>query len=426
MDSIFINGGNALKGNITISGSKNASLPIMAAALLTDQELELTNLPILSDINTMEELLVNHGAKIARKIQSNDSLTLKISCFNINNYKAPYEIVRKMRASIWVLGPLVAKYGEALVSLPGGCAIGARQVDLHIAVLQAMGAEIEILQGYIHAYTRKRLKACSFVFPKVSVGATINAILAACLASGTTHLSNCAKEPEIRDLCNCLVKMGAVINGIGTDDLKITGQEELYGAKHEVLPDRIEAGTYMIAGAITKGDITISGINYDIVENIALKLEQSGIEITNLDNIIRVKYKGFLKSVDMATGVYPGFATDLQAQFMSLMALADSSSVITENIFENRFMHVPELCRMGANINVDGNHAIVRGVKTLSGAEVMASDLRASVSLILAGLAAKGTTKVRRVYHLDRGYQSLEKKLSACGADIIRVKGDSV
>jgi UDP-N-acetylglucosamine 1-carboxyvinyltransferase len=220
--------------------------------------------------------------------------------------------------------------------------------------------------------------------------------------------------------------MGAIIDGIGTDDLKITGQQELYGAKHDILPDRIEAGTYMIAGAITKGDITISGVDYDIVENVALKLAQSGIEVTNLNNVIRVKYNGLLKSVDMATGVYPGFATDLQAQFMSLMALADSSSIITENIFENRFMHVPELCRMGANINVDGNHAVVRGVKALSGAEVMASDLRASVSLILAGLAAEGSTKVRRVYHLDRGYQSLEKKLSACGADIVRVKGDSV
>ena len=426
MDSILINGGNALKGNISISGSKNASLPIMAAALLTDQVLELTNLPILSDINTMEALLVNHGTKIDRKMEGNDSLTLKISCANINNYKAPYDIVRKMRASIWVLGPLVAKYGNAIVSLPGGCAIGARQVDLHIAVLEAMGVEIKIVEGYIHAHTKSRLKSCSFVFPRVSVGATINAILAASLADGVTHLSNCAREPEIKDLCNCLIKMGAVIAGIGTDDLKITGQRELSGTKHNILPDRIEAGTYMIAGAITKGDITISGIEYDIVENVALKLEQTGVEITNSNNIIRVKYNGTLKSVDMATSVYPGFATDLQAQFMSLMTLSDSSSVITENIFENRFMHVPELCRMGANITVDGNHAVVRGVKALSGAEVMASDLRASVSLVLAGLAAIGTTKIRRVYHLDRGYQSLEKKLSACGADIVRIKGDSV
>ena len=426
MDSILINGGNALKGNISISGSKNASLPIMAASLLTDQVLELTNLPILSDINTMEELLLNHGTKIDRKIESNDSLTLKISCSNINNYKAPYEIVRKMRASIWVLGPLVAKDGSAIVSLPGGCAIGARQVDLHIAVLEAMGVEMEISDGYIHARTKKRLKPCSFIFPRVSVGATINAILAATLADGMTHLSNCAREPEIKDLCNCLIKMGALIEGVGTDDLKITGQKELHGTKYNILPDRIEAGTYMIAAAITKGDVTISGIDYDIVENIALKLRQVGLEVINSNNIIQVKYKGVLNSVDLSTSAYPGFATDLQAQFMSLMTLADASSAITENIFENRFMHVPELCRMGANIIVDGNHAVVRGVRNLRGAEVMASDLRASVSLVLAGLAATGTTKVRRVYHLDRGYQSLEKKLSACGANIVRVKGDSV
>lgn len=427
MDSIIINGGNALKGNIYVSGSKNASLPIMAASLLTDGVLELTNLPVLSDISTMEELLLNHGSKIDRKIENNDSLTLKISCSNINNYKAPYEIVRKMRASIWVLGPLVAKYGSAMVSFPGGCAIGARQVDLHIAVLEAMGVEIEILDGYIYARrTQKRLNACSFVFPRVSVGATINAILAATLADGTTHLSNCAREPEIKDLCNCLIKMGALIEGVGTDDLKITGQEELYGTKHSILPDRIEAGTYMIAAAITRGDLNIHGVDYDIIENIALKLMQVGVEVINSNNVIKVKYNGILKSVDLSTSAYPGFATDLQAQFMSLMTLANDSSVIIENIFENRFMHVPELCRMGANIIVDGNHAVVRGVEKLSGAEVMASDLRASVSLILAGLAANGITKVRRVYHLDRGYQSLEKKLSACGADIVRIKGDSV
>ena len=427
MDSIIINGGNALKGNIYVSGSKNASLPIMAASLLTDGVLELSNLPVLSDISTMEELLLNHGSKIDRKIENNDSLTLKISCSNINNYKAPYEIVRKMRASIWVLGPLVAKYGSAMVSFPGGCAIGARQVDLHIAVLEAMGVEIEILDGYIYARRiQKRLNACNFVFPRVSVGATINAILAATLADGTTHLSNCAREPEIKDLCNCLIKMGALIEGVGTDDLKITGQEELQGTKHSILPDRIEAGTYMIAAAITRGDLNIHGVDYDIIENIALKLMQVGVEVINSNNVIKVKYNGILKSVDLSTSAYPGFATDLQAQFMSLMTLANDSSVIIENIFENRFMHVPELCRMGANIIVDGNHAVVRGVEKLSGAEVMASDLRASVSLILAGLAANGITKVRRVYHLDRGYQSLEKKLSACGADIVRIKGDSV
>lgn len=432
MDSILINGGNRLKGNISISGSKNASLPIMAAALLTDEHMDLENLPILSDIDTMEELLTSLGAVIERTVQTNDSLSLKIACNNVNNHKADYEIVRKMRASIWVLGPLLARFGHAIVSLPGGCAIGARLVDLHIAVLEAMGAEITISEGYIHAKTRHHLKSCNFVFPSVSVGATISGILAATLADGITHLSNCAKEPEVKDLCNCLVKMGAFIEGIGTDDLKIHGQKSLNGTHHKILPDRIEAGTYMIAGAITKSDITISGIEYDIVENIAMKLIQAGILVTNTvtsdekPNMIRIKYDGALKSVDVATRPYPGFATDLQAQFMSLMTLGDSSSIITENIFENRFMHVPELCRMGANISIDGNHAVVRGVTHLTGAEVMASDLRASVSLVLAGLAAQGQTKVRRVYHLDRGYQSLERKLSACGADIIRIKGDSV
>lgn len=423
MDSIIIHGGRPLQGNIAISGAKNASLPIMAAALLTRDTVELINVPILSDIETMEELLINHGAKI-QKTNYGNSLSLKLSCDGIDNYKAPYDIVRKMRASIWVLGPLLARYGQAVVSLPGGCAIGARQVDLHIAVLEALGAEVQILEGYIIARLSfgTRLKACSFVFPKVSVGATINGILAASLADGVTHLSNCAKEPEIRDLCYCLVKMGAVIDGIGTDDLKITGQKELFGSRHEILPDRIEAGTYMIAGAITKGDITISGIDYEIVENVALKLEKTGIEITNLTDKIRVRYKGVIKSVDMSTSPYPGFSTDLQAQFMSLMTIGDGSSIITENIFENRFMHVPELCRMGANITVNGNHAVVRGVQNLSGAEVMASDLRASVSLILAGLVASGTTRVNRVYHLDRGYQQLEQKLKNCGAEILRIK----
>lgn len=436
MDSILIRGGNPLRGNIPISGAKNASLPIMAAALLTSGPLYLTNVPILSDITTMEELLANHGAVIEKTLQNN-SLTLKISCNHINNYKAPYDIVRKMRASIWVLGPLLARYGRASVSLPGGCAIGARQVDLHIAVLKAMGAEINISEGYIHAQVKNRLKACIFVFPKISVGATINAILAASLADGTTHLANAAREPEIRDLCNCLVKMGVVIEGIGSDNLKITGCKELdglSGTSHHILPDRIEAGTYMIAAAITKGDVTISGIDYDIVENVALKLKQIGLEVFNLgqnlnDSLgakIRVRYNGILKSVDMTTSAYPGFATDLQAQFMALMTLADTTSIITENIFENRFMHVPELCRMGANISVDGNHAVIRGVKNLSGAEVMASDLRASVSLVLAGLAAEGITKVRRIYHLDRGYQEIEDKLTNCGANIKRVEGDKV
>ncbi len=424
MDSIVINGGKPLNGTIKISGSKNASLPIMAASLLTDEIVELTNIPILSDINTMEELLVSHGAIVQKNNINDDHFDIKLNCNNINNHKADYDIVRKMRASIWVLGPLLAKFGHAIVSLPGGCAIGARQVDLHIAVLEALGAKIEILEGYIHATSKSGLKGCDFTFPSISVGATINAILAATLARGVTKLKNCAAEPEITDLCNCLISMGANIEGMGTNNLTIYGKKILKGAKYKILPDRIEAGTYMIAAAITKGDIIISGIDYDIVKNIGDKLIQAGVIVTNSKNNINVKYNNELKSVDVSTNPYPGFSTDLQAQFMALMTLAEGSSVITENIFENRFMHVPELCRMGADITISGNHAVIRGKNKLVAAEVMASDLRASVSLVLAGLAAIGKTKIRRIYHLDRGYQFLEKKLINCGADIKRLTGD--
>jgi UDP-N-acetylglucosamine 1-carboxyvinyltransferase len=467
MDSIIINGGKPLIGDIHISGSKNASLPIMAASLLTDGILDLTNIPLLSDINTMKQLLGNHGTSVDEAIIS-DELNIKLQSKNITNLTAPYEIVRKMRASIWVLGPLLARFGEAKVSLPGGCAIGARQVDLHIAALEAMGATITIEEGYIHAYVKKRLKACEFAFTKSSVGATINTILAAVLADGTTGLSNCAREPEITDLCRCLVKMGAIIDGIGTGELKITGKTSLSGCAHRVLPDRIEAGTYMIAAAMTRGDVRIHGIDYDIVENLSIRMKEAGIDITHYENIvplsvlnqadefkgelaqrsnlrehkrilknssgsfkngngiIHVTHKGPIKPIDISTGPYPGFSTDLQAQFMSLMTISTGSSVIAENIFENRFMHVPELCRMGAHITINGHTAVIRGVDSLSGAEVMASDLRASVSLVIAGLVATGETKIRRIYHLDRGYQAIEKKLAACGADIKRVPGDSV
>lgn len=425
MDSIIINGGRPLIGDIHISGSKNASLPIMAASLLTDQVLDLTNIPLLSDINTMKHLLANHGTSI-NELANSDELNLKLQSKNIANLTAPYEIVRKMRASIWVLGPLLARFGHVKVSLPGGCAIGARQVDLHIAALEAMGATITIDEGYIHAHVKKRLKACEFAFPKSSVGATINTILAAVLADGTTGLSNCAKEPEITDLCRCLIKMGAIIEGIGTSELKIIGQTSLKGCSHRILPDRIEAGTYMIAAAMTKGDVRIHGINYDIVENLSIRMKETGANITHFDNIIHVTHKGPIKPIDISTSPYPGFSTDLQAQFMSLMTISTGSSVIAENIFENRFMHVPELCRMGAHITVNGHSAVIRGVDSLSGAEVMASDLRASVSLVIAGLVATGETKIRRIYHLDRGYQAIEKKLAACGADIRRVSGDSV
>lgn len=426
MDSILIRGGAPLIGEITISGSKNASLPLIAASLLTDDVLELTNIPQLSDIDTMSKLLANHGTKIKSEIQANDSLTLRLSSNSIDNYLAPYDIVRKMRASIWVLGPLLARFGQAKVSLPGGCAIGARQVDLHIEIMEAMGATIEIKEGYICASVDGPLKGCQFTFSKRSVGATINAILAAVLADGEVLLSNCTTEPEIVDLCYCLNQMGADISGINTTELKIVGQKRLHGASHRVIPDRIEAGTYMIAAAATRGDVKLLGINYDIVENLALKMKEAGINIESGDNYIRVKHKGEIKAVDISTHPYPGFSTDLQAQFMCLMAISNGTSIISENIFENRFMHVPELCRMGADISINANSAVVHGVDSLTGAEVMASDLRASVSLIIAGLCAKGETKVRRIYHLDRGYQSLEKKLSNCGIDIMRIAGDNV
>ena len=425
MDSIIVKGGKPLKGEIAISGAKNAALPLMAAGLLIEGKIILENVPKLTDIYTMQELLKNHGAKI-ETAEVNNSLTLSIDCSNISNINAPYDIVRKMRASIWVLGPLLARFGKAEVSLPGGCAIGARQVDLHLAVLEAMSAELEIRQGYIHATVKDKLKAVHFSFDRVSVGATITGIMAASLAEGETSLFNCAREPEIIDLCKCLTSMNVNIEGIGTSELKIQGVKNIFGGKYKVMPDRIEAGTYMIAAAITKGEITIKDISFEIIENLALKLIEAGIEVTHNENITKVKYIDSINSVDVQTLSYPGFATDLQAQFMSLMTLGNSSSIITENIFENRFMHVPELCRMGADITINGRVAIIRGVEFLSGAEVMASDLRASVSLILAGLSAKGETKIRRIYHLDRGYQNLVEKLVSCGADIRRVSGDSV
>jgi UDP-N-acetylglucosamine 1-carboxyvinyltransferase len=344
----------------------------------------------------------------------------------VSDYTAPYAIVRKMRASIWVLGPLLARFGKAKVSLPGGCAIGARQVDLHIAVMEALGAKIKIKDGYIHASCNDKLQGCHFAFIKPSVGATINAVLAAVLADGESYFLNCAREPEISDLCNCLVKMGAEIEGIGSSELRIVGKKKLHGASHRIIPDRIEAGTYMLAAAATRGDVTLRGIGYDIIENLAQRMKEAGSQIECGEDYIRIRHKGVIKPVNISTQPYPGFATDLQAQFMSFMTLSDGVSIISENIFENRFMHAPELCRMGANIIINGNNAVVHGVKELMGAEVMASDLRASVSLVISGLCASGETKVRRVYHLDRGYQALEKKLMNCGAEIIRVAGDSV
>lgn len=425
MDSIVIKGGNPLNGRVNVSGAKNAALPIMAASLLVCGKLNLRNVPKLTDIYTMKELLSNHGASIEVTDQNN-SYDVTINCVDINNFEAPYDIVRKMRASIWVLGPLLARFGKAKVSLPGGCAIGARLVDLHINALEAMGATIEIEHGYIKASCVGRLKGVHFNFSKISVGATINAIMAATLAKGKTVLMNCAREPEIVDLCKALRQMGAEIQGEGTDEIKITGKESLNDASYKIMPDRIEAGTYMIAAAITKGKLDIAGIDYHMVENLGLKLVSSGVCVTPFEGGVNIKCNDGIKPVDVHTEAYPGFSTDLQAQFMSLMCISNGASIISENIFENRFMHVPELCRMGANIAISGHTATIRGVKALSGAEVMASDLRASVSLVLAGLAAEGETIIRRVYHLDRGYQQLEEKLSACGADIKRVKGQAV
>lgn len=426
MDSILIKGGNPLIGEVEISGSKNASLPIMAASLLTEEVLQLNRVPKLSDIATMKSLLENHGTVVTSVQSEDDGYALRLSSSNIENYIAPYDIVRKMRASIWVLGPLLTRFGKAKVSLPGGCAIGARQVDLHIAVMEALGATIEIKDGYIRASCDGKLRGCHFAFIKPSVGATINAILAAVLAEGESFFLNCAREPEISDLCHCLIKMGAEIEGIGSSELKIIGKKKLHGATHRVIADRIEAGTYMLAVAATRGDVKLKGINYDIIENIAERMKEAGSQIECGEDYIRVRHQGAIKPVNISTQPYPGFATDLQAQFMSVMTLSDGVSIVSENIFENRFMHVPELCRMGANIIINGNNAVIQGVDKLTGAEVMASDLRASVSLIISGLCAQGETKVRRVYHLDRGYESLEKKLVNCGADIVRIAGDSV
>jgi UDP-N-acetylglucosamine 1-carboxyvinyltransferase len=423
MDSILVRGGKSLNGTIKISGAKNSALPIMNAALLTGEKVVLKNVPRLVDINTMAELLVNHGAKF-EWIGNNE---VQIDASDITSKKAPYDIVRKMRASFWVLGPLLARFGYAEVSMPGGCAIGARMVDQHIAVMEALGAKIKMKNGYVIAKTEGRLKACHYNFTKVSVGATINGLMAATLAEGETVLTNCACEPEISDLSNFLVSLGAKIKGIGTTKLEIEGVDKLSGTTHEIIGDRIEAGTYMAGVGITGGRIILEGIEYSYVENTLLQLKQTGMNFRKIsDRAIEIESVRGVKAIDVQTDPFPGFATDLQAQYMALMSFAQGTSIISENIFENRFMHVPELNRMGANITVDGHTAIVRGEENLYGAEVMASDLRASGSLILAGLGAIGETKVRRIYHLDRGYENLVEKLQNCGAEIERIKGDIV
>ena len=423
MDSIRIRGGAPLKGKIHIGGAKNAALPLMAASLLTDETLRLTNLPYLADITTMANLLAELGVNIT-PASGNGAMggIVNLNARTISETTAPYDLVRKMRASVLVLGPTLAREGHARVSLPGGCAIGTRPVDLHLKALQQLGAEIELAEGYVDARAENGLKGGHVVFPMVTVGGTENILMAAALAEGESVISNAAREPEIGDLARCLQAMGAEIEGIGTDTLTVQGVKRLHGAEHAVLPDRIETGTYAIAAAITGGELTLTGTRSDLIESLIDALMSAGVEVTDTDTGLHVnRTNGALKGVDLMTDPYPGFPTDMQAQFMALMAVSNGASMITETIFENRFMHVPEMCRMGADINVHGSSAIVRGVKKLSGAPVMATDLRASVSLVLAGLAAQGDTIVNRVYHLDRGYERLEEKLSACGAEIERL-----
>ena len=419
MDSILVKGGGALNGEIPIAGAKNACLTLMPATLLSDEPLTLTNAPRLSDIRTMTELLGSLGAEVT-KLQ--DGQVLAMSSHDLSTHRAEYDIVRKMRASILVLGPLLARHGQAEVSLPGGCAIGARPVDLHLRGLEALGAKLELKHGYVHAEARGGLKGAEFEFPFVSVGATENILMAATLAKGTTVLRNAAREPEIVDLAQCLRKMGAQIEGEGTDTITIQGVDRLHGATHPVVTDRIELGTYMLAPAITGGTVECLGGRMDLVAAFAEKLDAAGVSVEETARGLKVSRKnGRISGVDVTTEPFPGFPTDLQAQMMALLCTADGVSVLEEKIFENRFMHAPELTRMGAQIEVHGGTATVTGVERLKGAPVMATDLRASVSLILAALAAEGETVVSRVYHLDRGYERVEEKLGACGAHIERI-----
>ena len=419
MDSIVITGGAPLNGSIPIAGAKNACLALMPATLLTEEPLTLLNAPRLSDIRTMTTLLRSLGAEVAQ-LQSGQVLAMSSDA--ITNLTADYDIVRKMRASILVLGPLLARHGRAVVSLPGGCAIGARPVDLHLMAMEAMGARIDLRDGYVHAEAPGGLRGAVIDFPIVSVGATENALMAATLARGTTVLRGAAREPEIVDLAQCLRRMGAQIAGEGTSEITVQGVETLHGATHPVVVDRIELGTYMLAPAITGGEVECLGGRMELVAAFAEKLDTAGIAVEETPRGLRVARRGGrVQAVDVVTEPFPGFPTDLQAQIMALLCTAEGTSVLEERIFENRFMHAPELARMGARISVHGGTATVTGVERLRGAPVMATDLRASVSLILAALAAEGETVVSRVYHLDRGYERVEEKLSACGARIERI-----
>jgi len=428
MDRIVIRGGAPLNGTIPISGAKNAALPLMIASLLTDEPLELVNVPRLADVSSLLRILSNFGVDhtIAgrRPGQSTETgQTIRLSARTIIDTTAPYELVRTMRASFWVIAPLVARLGEARVSMPGGCAIGTRPVDLLLMALERLGATIEIDSGYVIAKAPKGLKGGEIVFPKVTVGGTHVALMAATLADGTTVIENAAREPEVVDLAECLQKMGARISGAGTSRIIVDGVTRLSGASHEVLPDRIETGTYAMAVAMTGGDVMLENTRPDLLQSALDAVAQTGAEITATNGGIRiVRNGGGIAAVDVTTDPFPGFPTDLQAQFMALMTRANGVSRIRETIFENRFMHVQELARLGARIRLDGDSAFVEGVERLKGAPVMATDLRASVSLVIAGLAAEGDTTINRVYHLDRGFEALEAKLGRCGAQIERVR----
>jgi len=418
LDRIRIRGGRPLSGEILIGGAKNAALPLMAAGLLTEERLVLSNVPLLADIDTMSSLIAQHGPAV----EPANLLPRALSIGGpITNTEAPYDIVRKMRASVLVLGPLLARCREARVSLPGGCAIGTRPVDLHLKGLEQMGAVIDLDGGYINATCPGGLRGATIVLPFASVGATENLMMAASLADGLTTIANAAREPEIGDLAACLVAMGARIDGIGTGTLTIEGVSRLHAAHHPIIPDRIETGTYACAAAITGGSVLLRGADIGHLAAVAQVLADAGVDLSPEPGGVRVTRRNGLHGADVMTEPYPGFPTDMQAQFLVLMSVAEGAAMVTETIFENRFMHVSELTRMGARINVHGASAIVRGVPALSGAPVMATDLRASASLVIAGLAATGTTVVNRVYHLDRGYEALEQKLAACGADVERV-----
>lgn len=424
MDRIAITGGAQLSGEIPISGAKNSAIKLMAASLLTEEPLRLTNMPRLADTRFLGKLLHRLGTEVAEGEGADGPETL-LTTREIVSAIAPYDLVRQMRASFNVLGPLVARTGQAKVSLPGGCTIGARPVDLHLQALEALGARIDLHEGYVYASAPRGLKGGRIEFPIASVGATEHAMLAAVLADGDTEIINAAREPEMDDLAECLNKMGAKVTGAGTGTIHIQGVGRLHGATHPVMPDRIETGTFALAAAMAGGEVRLTKTRSDLIGGLIEKMTEAGVDVTAHNDGLTVKRNGErLRAVEIDTAPYPGFATDLQAQFMALMTLASGESIIRETIFENRFMHAPELSRLGADISVSGGEARVRGVEALEGAQVMATDLRASVSLVIAGLAARGETVVNRVYHLDRGFERLEEKLGACGAQIRRIKGD--